>query len=56
VIAFLSVLKFQRNEHRPHLVVAPASLLENWQRELKFWSPNLRTVLYHGNDREKVRV
>jgi hypothetical protein len=26
----------------PHLVVVPASLLENWQRELAAWAPNLK--------------
>lgn len=26
----------------PHIVVCPASLLENWQRELRMWCPGLR--------------
>lgn len=42
--------------HRgPHLVVAPASLLENWERELALWCPRLRVVTYHGAHKEMVR-
>ena len=28
--------------------MAPASLLENWKRELERWAPALRVGLYHG--------
>jgi SNF2 family DNA or RNA helicase len=37
------------------LVVAPASLLENWERELALWCPRLRVVTYHGAHKEMVR-
>jgi hypothetical protein len=36
-------------------VVAPASLLENWERELALWCPRLRVVTYHGAHKEMVR-
>ena len=39
----------------PHIVVAPASLLENWQRELARWCPGLRVVLYYGRERGDLR-
>lgn len=39
----------------PHLVIVPASLLENWQRELHKWCPGLRVVTYYGKDRWQVR-
>jgi hypothetical protein len=29
---------------KPHFIVCPSSLLENWQRELKLWCPKLRCV------------
>jgi len=32
----------------PALVVAPASLLENWRRELERWAPSLRVGFFHG--------
>ncbi|GFH27437.1 uncharacterized protein HaLaN_25757, partial [Haematococcus lacustris] len=40
---------------RPHLIVCPASLLENWQRELQRWCPNLRVMMYYGKERDLVR-
>ncbi|EFN58097.1 hypothetical protein CHLNCDRAFT_17545, partial [Chlorella variabilis] len=39
----------------PHLVVVPASLLENWQRELRRWCPGLKVVVYYGKHRAVVR-
>ena len=39
----------------PHLVIVPASLLENWQRELQRWCPRLRVVTYYGKDRWETR-
>lgn len=32
----------------PHLIVAPASILGNWQRELAAWAPRLRVGVYRG--------
>jgi SWI/SNF-related matrix-associated actin-dependent regulator 1 of chromatin subfamily A len=39
----------------PHLVIVPASLLENWERELRQWCPALKVVLYYGKDRALLR-
>jgi hypothetical protein len=35
--------------------VVPASLLENWQRELRRWCPELKVVIYYGKHRAVVR-
>ncbi|MDR2079300.1 MAG: DEAD/DEAH box helicase, partial [Treponema sp.] len=35
----------------PSLVIAPASLLENWERELGRFAPSLRVGRYHGPGR-----
>lgn len=32
----------------PHLVVVPASVLNNWKREFAWIAPSLRIVVYHG--------
>ncbi len=37
------------------LVVAPTSLLHNWKNELKRFAPELRTFVYAGTDRFKVK-
>ncbi|KAI9912552.1 hypothetical protein PsorP6_005005 [Peronosclerospora sorghi] len=51
-IAFLLLLKsFETTDEQavgPHLVVVPASVLNNWKRELAWIAPTLRVVTYHG--------
>ncbi|TMW62686.1 hypothetical protein Poli38472_005304 [Pythium oligandrum] len=33
----------------PHLVVVPASVLNNWKREFAWIAPTLRVIVYHGS-------
>lgn len=55
-IAFLLLLEsLAKQKHKdpkatagPHLVVVPASVLNNWKRELAWIAPTLRVVVYHG--------
>ncbi|KAL3692845.1 hypothetical protein R1sor_006496 [Riccia sorocarpa] len=53
-VAFFALLKHLDKDPGPHLIVAPASLLENWQRELNKWCPSLSVVLFHGNERASL--
>jgi SNF2 family DNA or RNA helicase len=41
---------------QPSLVVCPASLVENWQREAARFTPNLKTIKHHGTKRAKEPV
>lgn len=50
-VVYLAVLKQLDQDGGPHLIVCPASLLENWQRELNRWCPSFSVLFYHGNDR-----
>lgn len=34
------------------LIVAPTSILSNWQREIERFTPELKFVIYHGQNRE----
>ncbi len=34
-----------------HLIVAPSSLLYNWQNELQKFAPHLNTIVHHGTSR-----
>ena len=55
-IAFLCWLNQQRelNEvHRPHLIIAPASVLSNWEREFGKFAPDMSVVKYHGSQDER---
>ncbi len=48
-------LKELTNDSGPHLVVAPASLLENWAREIERWCPAMKVVTYYGQERDNLR-
>jgi SNF2 family DNA or RNA helicase len=49
----LSLLQKAANEegHMPSLVVAPTSVLANWEREMERFTPGLTFVTWHGADR-----
>mmetsp|Transcript_11447 Transcript_11447/g.21203 ORF Transcript_11447/g.21203 Transcript_11447/m.21203 type:complete len:817 (+) Transcript_11447:85-2535(+) len=40
----------------PHLVVAPASTLENWRRELERFVPEHKTVVFHGSQKHRAEL
>ncbi|GAA0522544.1 DEAD/DEAH box helicase [Saccharopolyspora spinosporotrichia] len=40
-----------RPGHRPHLVVCPTSVVDNWEREIRRFAPGLRVVRHHGTGR-----
>lgn len=50
-ITYLTLLKHLNNDPGPHLIVCPASVLENWERELKKWCPSFSVLQYHGAGR-----
>ncbi|XP_064004409.1 SWI/SNF-related matrix-associated actin-dependent regulator of chromatin subfamily A containing DEAD/H box 1 isoform X2 [Pogoniulus pusillus] len=56
-IAFLSYL-YQEGNKGPHLIVVPASTLDNWIREVHLWCPELNVLFYYGSqeDRKHLRV
>jgi non-specific serine/threonine protein kinase len=41
----------QNGSHRPSLVVAPSSVMFNWERESKRFSPGMPVMKYHGSGR-----
>ena len=49
IIAFLSD-KTTKNAH--NLVIAPKTLIINWQREIERFAPEMSVYLYHGIDRD----
>ena len=54
-IQSLSLLQKVANEEgrKPSLVVAPTSVLANWEREAERFTPGLKTVVWHGSDRKE---
>ncbi|MDJ0591352.1 MAG: DEAD/DEAH box helicase [Pleurocapsa sp. MO_226.B13] len=53
LIAFLLNLKQQNLLNKPTLLVCPTSVINNWEREVKKFAPNLKTVIHHGDKREQ---
>lgn len=39
----------QVNVRGPFLIVAPLSLVSQWESESKEWAPDMNVVVYHGN-------
>jgi superfamily II DNA or RNA helicase len=54
-IQALALLQKARNEEgqKPSLVVAPTSVLPNWEREAERFTPGLKAFMWHGADRKE---
>lgn len=52
-IQVLSLLSEKHEKRGPTLVVAPKSLIFNWENETKKFAPHLKTLSYAGPNREK---
>lgn len=37
-------------------MIAPATAIENWQREVSEWCPALRVEIYHGSAKEREEI
>lgn len=56
VIAFLAHLKETGQARGTHLIVVPASTLDNWSNELARWCPDLRVSKYYGHPEERRQL
>ncbi|XP_077298015.1 SWI/SNF-related, matrix-associated actin-dependent regulator of chromatin, subfamily a, containing DEAD/H box 1 isoform X2 [Arctopsyche grandis] len=56
VIAFLAHLKETNQVTGTHLVIVPASTLENWNVEFARWCPSLKVTMYYGNQDERRTI
>lgn len=52
-IAALRLLFYRREAERA-LVVTPASLLDQWRREIDLWAPELRVMVVHGAPEDRA--
>ncbi|GAB0495304.1 hypothetical protein MMPV_006603 [Pyropia vietnamensis] len=48
-VAFLAALRYSGKLDGPTLVIAPATLLQQWKREFTTWAPDIRTHILHGS-------
>ncbi len=52
-IALLAYLKSKKKAKKPSLIVAPTTLIFNWQKEFEKFAPSIKQLIYTGIDRKK---
>jgi SNF2-related domain len=40
----------------PHLIVVPASVVSNWEREFQTFAPDMKVLKYHGTMEERTEM
>ncbi|MFD1736959.1 DEAD/DEAH box helicase [Bacillus salitolerans] len=53
MITYFLHVKEKEKPATPALIIAPTSVLGNWQKELEKFSPSLRVYLHYGSNRKK---
>ncbi|MFU8787379.1 MAG: DEAD/DEAH box helicase [Methylobacter sp.] len=53
VISVLVLERGQGQQPGPTLLIAPTSVIGNWQKEIEKFAPHLTTLIHHGSDREQ---
>lgn len=56
IIALIAYLVENRDIAGPFLVVAPSSVVPNWESEFTRWAPALRVVAFRGTAEERMRI
>jgi SNF2 family DNA or RNA helicase len=53
-LAHLAIEKQAKRLDKPCLIVAPTSLMSNWQNETQKFTPDLCSLIYHGDKRHSL--
>jgi len=53
-LAHIMLAKEQGLLNKPILIIAPTSVIFNWQKEIEKFTPSLKALLLYGNNRGKV--
>lgn len=56
IALILSYIEENKYERKPVIVVAPTSLIYNWEREVEKFTPELRAMVIYGNQRDRVNL
>ena len=52
-LSFIQGLKDRKELNKPCLVIAPTSLVFNWENEIKKFTPKLKSLVLHGKERSE---
>src|SRR2546423_402491 len=54
----ISMIAFfkEKNISGPFLIAAPLSTINNWIEEFARWTPDIRTIMYHGSKDERAEM
>jgi len=55
MLSLILLIKHHQNNNKPHLLVVPASLLSNWQQEIKRFAPALKVLFIHPSLNENYK-
>jgi len=56
IISLIAFLVETRDAAGPYLVVAPSSVLSNWESEFAKWTPALSVVSLKGSAQERLHI
>lgn len=56
VIALLAYLHEKGKENGPYLIITPATLLDNWENELKKWAPSVAVFSHKGKAESRLEL
>lgn len=55
-ISFLGYLRYMRGINGPHIVIVPKSTIDNWAREFAKWTPDVQTLVLHGDKESRGKL
>ncbi|MEO8854393.1 MAG: DEAD/DEAH box helicase [Ginsengibacter sp.] len=57
-IQAISAIVYSMNQYpqSKNIIICPASLIYNWKEELEKFAPSLKTIVYHGADRQEDQL
>eukprot|EP00554_Chaetoceros_debilis_P002425 CAMPEP_0194085366 /NCGR_PEP_ID=MMETSP0149-20130528/17372_1 /TAXON_ID=122233 /ORGANISM="Chaetoceros debilis, Strain MM31A-1" /LENGTH=1145 /DNA_ID=CAMNT_0038768237 /DNA_START=83 /DNA_END=3520 /DNA_ORIENTATION=+ len=45
-----------RDNHKPHIIIVPASVLDNWMNEFEKFCPTMNVIKYHGSMKQRQEL